>query len=196
MKTTLKLSILLACVSALPSSASVLIHLDPGSGAITGTPGHSTGWGFTVEADPTRWVSFVGSFLLDETNSALGVYSDLIGINGGPVNYLLPPAAPDWTQAFSNPAQTGLGRYQLSVTAQPGAQNSAILRVLWAEYTADPYSCRNCFARSSYQDFGVRITAVAGPIQDAPEPATWLAGVVAGLLVLYRSRHTAAPTRS
>jgi hypothetical protein len=179
-----KISILLF-VLGLPLLASPLIQVDPADGSVTGTAGSIAGWGFTVEPDPVQWISFVGSFLMNETNPALGTYTDLIGASGGPVDFTLPAAAPTWTQGFSHAAQTGIGAYALSPASLPGDQNSGVLRVLWAAYTADPYSCGSCFAGSFYQDFEFQVTVVAPP-QDVPEPATLSVVLIAGVALLGR----------
>ena len=62
------------------------------NGAIAGPPGGVIGWGFTLTSDPGDWISVVTSSLIDETDPSLGVYTDFIGLEGGPVNALLAPA--------------------------------------------------------------------------------------------------------
>ena len=76
-----------------------------------------TGWGFTVQSDPTHWISFVGSFLVSETNPALGAYTDRIGVSGGPADFVLPAAALPWEQSFNEADQTGLAAFALSLAA-------------------------------------------------------------------------------
>jgi len=170
----------------LPLLAGPLVQIDPAAGAITGTPGGITGWGFTVESDPVEWISFAGSFLMNETNPGLGVYTDLIGASGGPLDFLLPAGAATWTQIFSDAAQTGIGAYAVSPGSLPGDENSGMLRVQWVAYTADPYSCGSCFAGSFQQDFDFSVTAAAAPSASAPEPGTLSALLIAGSLILGR----------
>ncbi len=182
----MKKTLVLLFALGLPLLAGPLIQIDPAGGAITGTPGGTTGWGFTVESDPVQWISFAGSFLTSETNPGLGIYTDLIGASGGPVDFILPAGVPAWTQIFSDAAQTGIGSYALSPGALPGDHNSGVLRVLWVAYTADPYSCVNCFAGSFQQDFDFRVEVAGAPPQIAPEPTTLPVLLIAGTLLLGR----------
>lgn len=170
----------------LPLNAGPVIQLNPVDGAVTGTPRGTTGWGFTVESDSLQWISFVGSFLMGETNPALGVYTDRIGVSGGPVDFTLPAAASTWTQIFNDAAQTGIGAYALSPASLPGDENSGVLRVQWAVYTADPYSCGSCFVGSFHQDFDVQVTVTEAPAEVVPEPATLSVVLLAGTVLLGR----------
>ena len=170
----------------LPLLAGPLVQIDPAAGAITGTPGGITGWGFTVQSDPLEWISFAGSFLMNETNPGLGIYTDLIGASGGPVDFVLPAGAPPWIQVFSDAAQTGIGSYALSPASLPGDQNSGVLRVQWVAYSGDPYTCGSCFTGSFQQDFDFSVTVAAAPSTDAPEPGTLSVLLIAGALFLYR----------
>ncbi|MEO8369095.1 MAG: hypothetical protein ABI806_07850 [Candidatus Solibacter sp.] len=171
---------------ALPLLAGPLVQIDPAGGAITGTPGGITGWGFTVDSDPVEWISFAGSFLLNETNPGLGVYTDLIGASGGPLDFLLPAGAATWAQGFSDAAQTGIGSYALSPGSLAGDQNSGLLRVLWVAYSADPYTCGSCFTGSFQQDFDFQVVVMEAPAQSAPEPATLSVVLIAAALFAYR----------
>ena len=182
----MKKTFVLLFALGLPLLAGPIIQLDPADGAVTGAPGGTTGWGFTVQADPLQWISFSGSFLMSETNPAVGVYTDLIGASGGPLDFVLPAGAPAWTQFFSDAAQTGIGSYALSPVSLPGDQNAGVLRVLWVAYSADPYTCGNCFAGSFQQDFDFRVTVADAQSQVAPEPATLPLVLIAGALLLGR----------
>src|SRR6185437_11944110 len=82
---------LLLLVSATSLLAGATITLSPADGGIAGLPGETTGWGFDMTADSINWISVTGSFLLSETDPGLGTYADLIGFQGGPVNFVLAP---------------------------------------------------------------------------------------------------------
>ena len=120
----MKKTFILLFAMGLPLLAGPIIQLDPADGVLTGTPGSTVGWGFTIQSDPLQWISFEGSFLMNETNPGLGVYTDLIGASGGPLDFVLPAGAPAWTQSFSDAAQTGIGAYALSPASLPGDQNA------------------------------------------------------------------------
>jgi hypothetical protein len=88
-------------MSAVTLQASPILSLQP-SGTISGTPGSTIGWGFTLTADPLYAVSIIGTFLTGETNPALGSYSDFISFSGGPSLGVLDPGSPAWTQSFES----------------------------------------------------------------------------------------------
>jgi len=182
----MKKTLFLLFALSLPLVAGPVLQIDPADGFVTGAPGGTTGWGFTVQSDALQWVSFAGSFLMNETNPGLGIYTDLIGANGGPVDFVLPAGTPTWMQVFSDAAQTGIGSYALSPGSLAGDQNSGVLRVLWVAYSADPYSCGNCFAGSFQQDFDFRVAVANVPPQSAPEPTTLSVLLIGGVLLLGR----------
>jgi len=185
----MKKILVLLFAMGLPLLAGPIIQLDPADGVLTGTPGSTVGWGFTIQSDPLQWISFEGSFLMNETNPGLGAYTDLIGASGGPLDFVLPAGAPLWMQSFSDAAQSGIGAYALSPASLPGDQNLGVLRVLWVAYSADPYTCGNCFAGSFQQDFNFQVTAADAPSQVAPEPATLSVVLIAGAMFLGRKMH-------
>src|SRR4051812_30050619 len=89
------------------------VQFDSLSGRIQGTPGSNVGWGFNIVNDsPVDWISFVLSFPVNETNPALGTYVDLVGPQGGPVNFTLGPNQ-SWMQVFSEIDFTGAGLYMI-----------------------------------------------------------------------------------
>ena len=185
----MKKKFILLFAMGLPLLAGPIIQLDPADGVLTGTPGSTVGWGFTIQSDPLQWISFEGSFLMNETNPGLGVYTDLIGASGGPLDFILPAGAPAWTQIFSDAAQTGAGSYALSPASLAGDQNAGVLRVLWVAYSANPYTCGSCFAGSFQQDFNFQVAAADAPSQVAPEPATLSVVLIAGAMFLGRKMH-------
>ncbi len=176
--------ILLLLIRAPTLMTGTTITLYPTSGSISGQPGDSVGWGFAMTADPTKWTSVTGSFLLSETAPGLGVYSDLIGFQGGPVNAILAPGSADWVETFDN-AGSGLASFTIDALATPGQWNSAILRILFDEFSADPNTCGSCYVGSNFVDNAITVTAST----PTPEPATSLLvglGLAALLCGLWR----------
>lgn len=180
MKTKVTYIALLACLAAGGAFAGT-VTLEPAGGAVTGTPGSVAGWGFTAQADPVLWTSFVASFTLLESNPSIGFYTDFIGMQGGPANFVLAPGAADWVEAFDNASQTGIGAFAILAGAPVGSQNSGLLHVEFDLFTADPNVCGACYSGGGELDLPFAVT-VGSP---APEPATWiLLGGALGLLGL------------
>jgi hypothetical protein len=138
-------------------------------------PGDTAVWSFTMKADPVNWVTTISSFLLSESDPTFGTYYDMIGGLGGPVNAVLAPGSPDWSDT--------LGQYAFSPSPVTNG-NSAVVRVLYEEYSGDPSTCPVCYLGSNFLD--VPVSAVT-----APEPGTWALLLAGGaVLALARRRVT------
>jgi hypothetical protein len=164
------LSILLWLSMSIAGLQAAPVLTIPNNGAISGTPGQTVGWGFTMTSD-SNYVTVIGSYLLTESNPALGLYEDYIGPMGGPVNAVLAPSYGKWEVFFNAGTKTGLGGFTISPNAQIGQSNTGTIRVLVELFTADPNGCdSDCYVDSISLDVPFSVTAVA-PV---PEPATVL----------------------
>lgn len=178
MKHTL-LSVALALLLSAFAAAAPMITLDPPSGNITGLPGETVGWGFRVTADTNEWIAFVGSFLLFESDPGIGVYEDLIGSKGGPVNGVLSPGSPVWEESFDYAQGLGLGAYAIAPLAPVGSVNRARLFVLYERFSQDPSVCEDCLLGSGELTADVGVT-----VGEIPEPGT-MSLVAAAALALF-----------
>src|SRR3954454_5964911 len=173
------------------------ITLNPADGFIAGQPGQTIGWGFTIQSDPVLWTSFIATFPIGESDSSIGFYTDFLGLQGGPSNFVLAPASPDWVQSFNAALQTGIGSFTIFPGTPPGADTGSI-HVQYAIYSADPNSCPSCFAGTGELELPFSVEVTASPAV-APEPGTWTL-FTASLVALaaasarrrWRKRHDAA----
>jgi PEP-CTERM motif len=153
------------------------ISLQPGS-SISGMPGSTIGWGFTLAPDPQFAVSIIGSFLIDETDPSLGSYSDIASYLGGPSQGLLQPGGPSWIAPFvfnTDPSQeTGLGSFEINPGAQPGESDSGSILVEYETFDVSP-ACMGCYVASSVFEVPFTVT-----VSDVPEPSTF--SMVLGIL--------------
>jgi hypothetical protein len=160
--------------------------LSPASGTISGLPGETVGWGFTLtDTSIVDSVSITSSYLINETNPVLGAYLDYISFAGGPVGGVtLPNSA--WTQAFSANADptlaTGVGGYTIDPGATPGTSNTATLVV---EYELDN-ALLGTFDSSGSFTIPVTIQVATADTSTVPEPGTWGLLLTAGLAGLAR----------
>ncbi len=153
---------------------------------VSGAPGQTVGWGFSLTSDDLYWISVLGSYLEFETNPGLGVYIDRIGPLGGPVDFSLAPGANPWIQTFSPEGVTGVGAFLIDAAAPVGALNMGELVVLVDYFTDNPLTCGSCQTGSGEfrQAFGVSVS-------DVPEPATMaLSGLGLVVAALWRRRGT------
>lgn len=130
-------------------------------------PGSSGSIFFTMKADQTNWVTAVSSFILTQTDPTFGIYDDVIGALGGPVDAVLAPGSPDWSDQ--------LGIYFVSPDPAT-AVNSGTIRVLYEEFSGDPNACVECYLGPGSFDVEFEITTI-------PEPGTWLSLAAGGALL-------------
>lgn len=182
MKHTLR-SFALALVLTACSMAGPILTLDPSAGNLLGSPGATVGWGFRISADSSEWISFVTSFLLFETEPGIGVYEDLIGPKGGPVDRVLSPGSSDWVESFDLSQGLGLGAFEVAPFAPLGTVNRAQLIVFYERFSDDPSLCPDCFLGSGELQANVGVT-----VGEIPEPGTWSLVVAAALGVWLRGR--------
>lgn len=133
-------------------------------------PGQAASWSVRVTPDLTNFVTFTATFFIAETNPTLGVYIDALGPAGGPTNFVLTPLSGMW--------DTIAGTYFVDPNAALGARNDVVLRMLWEEYSGDPFTCGDCFVTSGFVDRNLSVSAA-----EAPEPSTAIMLVLAGAAI-------------
>jgi len=196
MKNAMFCSILLLS-TGLAGHAGVVLTLDPPDGVVQGTPGSIVGWGFTLTADDTNWISVVTTALVDETNPSVGTYNDFAGPLGGPVNGVMAPGAASWTLPFDLIDRLGLAAYVISENTVIGAVDTGVIDLNYELFSADPNTCPTCATGFADVQAPFEVDVVA-PAAAAPEPEPeWLLG--AALLLLgsrCRSRRKKAGRRT
>jgi len=190
MKTFRALLIIIVCVFALcnVAQAGPVLALDPLNGAISGTPGTTVGWGFTLTNLGTDFAVLTGSdFCVGVPSSpcsnTLGTYTDFIALQFivvGPS-----PESTSVTQAFNNNLQTGTGSFLI----KPGATGSVLGDVV---LTYDLYSVSPndpSFLPTDIVSLGNLLTAPAS-VTAVPEPGSLLllASGLAGCFLTKKKR--------
>ena len=116
------------------------LSLDPINGALSGAPGDTVGWGFTLTND-TDYLVVTGSdfcvgIIASPCSNALGTYSDFIGpsfVVVGPS-----PESSPVIQSFDPSTMTGLGSFLISSSALSGQSLSGEIVVTYDLYSVDP----------------------------------------------------------
>jgi len=142
-------------------------------------PGETVAWQFRLEADSSNWTTITSSFLLLETNPGLGIYTDNIGLLGGPGGRLA-PSAPAWTGAT--------GYYDVDPVAAAGDRNEALLWITWELFSSDPSTCDDCLVGSGLSEFRVSVEVAPESVNEVPEPGTWTLVVPGLALAAWRLR--------
>jgi hypothetical protein len=160
-------AVLLVLAASLPARA-LQITLDQVDGSVTGTPGATVGWGYSVVNDsPTDWVVLTGSIF--ETLSTWGTYTDFVQ---EPASFaVLAPGGGSFSQPFNSANSTGIGSFTIDPLALPGFTASGKIRVSYDRYTGDPMT--------SAAYLGMLQELVAAEVKVAaeapvPEPGTML----------------------
>jgi hypothetical protein len=159
--------------------ATAVFAFDPIGGSLSGTPGSTVGWGFTI-SDSTEFVLIMqsdfcppGSVEGDLTcpNSPVGTYNDFTG--GAPI--IGPsPDSPSVTQAFVLATEQGYGSFHISPTAGIGTVLPGEIAIVYLLFTGDPNTDPTAtqIGGDNFTSLPASITVIGGAT--VPEPSAIL----------------------
>ncbi len=169
-------------IAALPAAASPLIAftLDPPSGAISGLPGDTIGWGITITTDTPCWLA-IDSVTWDTppytgVYTSIGAFTDFLSPQ---INTLTPldlSVNGSWSQAFDPVQSLGIGSYDIGVGFNPGDLNpgdmaqSSIDVIYEVDTTSANWDINDTIVYYPRAQLPVTVTYQEGP--DVPEPST------------------------
>jgi hypothetical protein len=133
------LAVLMLSTIALADGTPTLT-LNPTTGAISGAPGATVGWGFTLTNTTDFLVVSSSDFCVGAITSpcsnSLGTYTDFIGPQFQVVGPS--PESTSLTQAFDLLAQTGMGSFAINLSALAGDSVTGEIVVTYDLYSVDP----------------------------------------------------------
>jgi hypothetical protein len=189
--------------AAVAAASNTSVTFDPVGGAISGTPGSTIGWGFTI-SDSVEYVLLQQSDFcpagitevgLPCANNPAGTYTDFTGNAPviGPA-----PDSPSVTQGFNLAALLGFGSFQISPAAAPGTVIDGEIAVVYDLFTGDPNTDPTAMQIGG-DNFVTLAASVTVDEESSPEPGTMLpVGIAIACLLLwancFRSR-ASPPTR-
>jgi hypothetical protein len=171
----------------------VTITTIPAGGAVTGSPGQTVGWGFTITNSTPYYLLFDASYFCEPgqdpasttCTQSLGTYQDYIANNGteiAPMSML--------TESFNANTMTGFGAYNISPTALVGATDSGNLVATYMEYQGDPFNGGTQVSGDIELSAPASVTVVAA----TPEPPSGILITLGGLgALLCRTRFRRPP---
>ena len=169
----------LMCAAA--AAGPITIALTPADGAVSGLPGSTVGWGFSLTngtADGTADFLLVTNSYFCETGQdptfttctqSLGTYNDFIANNGT----LVAPGDTTSPQPFDAGASQGVGEYIIDGGALPGLPDSGSLVVVYDLFDANPFDGGNLIGGDVELSVNASVT-VLGATSEIPEPGTLL----------------------
>ena len=188
--------LLATCLAAFGDS--VTLTLDPVGGTVSGSPGDTVGWGYTLDNNTSDYLLVSSSSfceagqdpLFTTCSPALGAstYTDFTSSN-----FILIAPGNSASATFDASTLSGVGAYAIDPLVTSGS-DSGFITVIYDLFDADPTAGGNQIPQDNgLLDWEVSASAeveVTGGTSPVPEPAT--AGlVVAGLLFFaaaYRQR--------
>jgi hypothetical protein len=187
---TLSMAVLGSLILSVTASASLLTFTLIPSGTVSGSPGDTVGWGYSLDNETEDFLVVQNSFfcagaedpLLTTCSPSLGAstYQDFIANN---FTEIAPHST--GTQSFDASISSGVGEYVIDPAATPGQSDIGTVAIVYDLFTTDffspDYDC--CQDGGDMEISATAEVQVNGPVGAVPEPAT--AGlVVAGFLLL------------
>jgi len=171
--------------SSLAFGASILsLTTNPASGAISGAPGQTVGWGFTLvnSSDNFAVISsadFCGAVISSPCSTPLGSFTDFIA----QFNFTVINPHSSLSNVFNPVTHTGIGSYAIKPTAVPGS--SFLGQVV---LTYDTFIDGSFLNQIGFDDRVTSAASVSVPAAAAPEPASLvlLSAVLVGLCLSSR----------
>ena len=154
-------------------AAPVSLTLTPASGIVSGHPGDTVGWGFTLVNGLTDWISVTNVVLTGETNPSLGTFTDFMGPQGGPSPSFAVAPGGTWSETpFNNSLSQGVGSYLIASNPIVPNSDSGTILVNFDTFNADPTTptAIQTEVGSTSATFLVNVTAATG----TPEPGSAL----------------------
>lgn len=176
-KRVLKSMALASALFCAMSQAAPILTLDPPGGAISGAPGATVGWGFTLTNTTDYLVVSSASFT---PATPLGTFTDFSAFN-----FFVVGPAPESTsvsQVFDAPSQTGIGSFAIGAGALVGAVASGQIVLSYDLYSVSPNN--PLFNPDTDTLSNGNTLAVNASVTVVPEPEGLLL-LAAGLIVLY-----------
>lgn len=185
MNNTLLTTLILLLGSAVTSLATpVSFSLLPETGSLSGDPGSTVGWGFSLTNGTGDFLVVANSSFCDGGQNPvagtcaphLGVYSDTVA---GNATVLAPGST--MTQAFDLKSASGLGSYSIWSSAAPGQTDTGSLSLVYDLFDSNP------FTGSATQIGGDQMVSASAQVTveaaatAVPEPALPL---ISGVIVL------------
>jgi hypothetical protein len=172
-------------------AGAITLDLVPANGAVSGRPGQTTGWGFTLTNTGPDFLLVTGTSFVVTPLSSFGTYTDLLSpqITGGATFLVLGPSpeTPSLQEAFDAGKGTGIGEFTFARTAAGQvAGNIVVDYALFSVSPNDPNFDPGADLVTADANVSAAATITVSPASAVPEPGTLL--FIAGGMVCLLAR--------
>ena len=183
LKYVLLLTATLVLATSLTVQGAGTMTLIPASGDLSGTPGTTVGWGFSLTGDADYYLMFS-----DITYSSLAGWGDFAGYLTDLGSFIVAPGA-TVTHPFDAGLETGVGSFSIHTDANPYFMTTGIIDATYGLFRVSPDD--QSFNRRT--DIISRDNRFSNPasvtVDQVPEPTTFLLlGIGLGGLAFWRRR--------
>jgi hypothetical protein len=161
------------------------LELGPNGGALSGGPGEVVGWGFQLTNDENFLVVTSATF---DAGPTWGSFEDTISADNFFVVGPTRNGSTVWAQKFDLGARTGIGRFTIDDTAEPGHTVFGDIVLTYDLFSRSPLDA-GFNPDLDTLSTGQVLTAYAS-VTSVAEPSTW-ACMLAGMLLLARTQGSA-----
>jgi PEP-CTERM motif len=172
------------------AQAATTFQLIPANGMVSGPPGSTVGWGFTI-TNTQNYLEVTGSDFFPP-DPLVGTYNDFTLQRSSPIIVGPPPESPVVTENFDPVAIKGIGSFDINPAATPGdmAVGQIIISFdLFSRSPNDPNFNPVTDLVSAGNTLSANATVTVTQPAGVPEPATLgLMGVSLAGLLFFRRR--------
>ena len=169
-------SALMGMLFSITAQAAPTLQLDPPGGAISGSPGSTIGWGFSLSNTENYLVVTSAAF---ESAATLGTFTDFISAANFFVVGPAPSASTVWAQPFDATMQLGIGSFAIDPGTPLGSVASGQIVLTYDLFSRSPLD--TLFNPDTDTLANGNVLTAFSSISAVPEPETWsimLTGVV------------------
>ncbi len=154
----------------------ITLTLLPAGGAVSGAPGDTVGWGFSLTNGSDNYLIVANSYFCQAgedpffgaCTQTLGTYMDFIAWNG----VMLAPGD-SRVEAYDGTIMAGVGAYTIDNAATPGSVDAGAISVVYNLFEGDPF-VDGIPVDGDFEIFNTASVTVEDRLNPVPEPATVL----------------------
>jgi hypothetical protein len=179
MARTFYMAVLGLFIMGLTASADLItLALTPASGTVSGLPGSTVGWGYSIDNDSSDYLLVANSYFCAGTEDPLfttcspslgaSTYNDFIANN----STLIAPGT-SGVESFDAGTNSGVGEYIIDSSATSGETDIGSMAVVYDLFSGDPFTDPSATQIGGDMDLTAAAEVeVTGPTSVVPEPGT------------------------